>query len=64
MHVLSWLAYFLSAVGAINWGLTKFFKLNLVEYITEMIKVKYLNEALYAVISVSGFYALVSLFLG
>lgn len=64
MSVISWLAYFISAVGAMNWGFTKFFKFNLVEYITQAAKVNYLNEGIYALVSVSGFYALIDLFVG
>jgi len=63
MCPLAWVAYFLSSVGAINWGLVKFFKFNLVEYFTRMVKVKYLNEAIYGLVAISGFYALISLFL-
>ena len=62
MTILSWLAYFLSAIGAINWGLTVFFKLNLVEYLGNMVKIDYFKEATYATISASGFYLLLSLF--
>lgn len=64
MNFLSWIAAFLSALGAINWGLSKFFKLNLVEYLNSMVKVNYLEEALYGVISVSGLFLLLSLFMG
>ena len=63
MNVLTWFAYFLSAIGAINWGLTHFFKFNLVEYLTNMAKVNYLKEAVYGLVALSGFYALVSLFM-
>lgn len=62
MTYLSWFAYFLSAVGAINWGLVKFFKFNLVEYVTKMVKVQYFNEAIYGLVALSGFYTLISLF--
>ena len=63
MFAIYWLTCFLSAIGAINWGLTAFLKLNLVEYIGNMIKVKYLKEIIYGLISVSGFYLLLSLLL-
>ena len=63
MNILSWVAHFLSAVGAINWGLLKFFRLNLVEYLSNMVKVERLNEAIYAIIAVSGLYSLISLFI-
>jgi len=62
MTILSWLAYFLSAIGAINWGLTIFFKLNLVEYIGDMVKVDYFKQITYGTISVCGLYLILSLF--
>lgn len=62
MMFFLWIAQFLSALGAINWGLTAFFKLNLVEYICGMVKVDYLKEALYGTIAVCGFYMLLRLF--
>lgn len=63
MHPLTWTAFFLSAVGAINWGLTIFFKFDLVEYICNMVKINTLQQLLYGLIALSGFYALVSLFM-
>jgi len=64
VSILPWLAHFLSAVGAINWGLTKFFDLNLVEYFCNMVRIQYLRESIYALISVSGFFVLLRLFIG
>jgi len=61
---LTWIASFFSAIGAINWGLNKFFKLNLVEYLKNIVKVDYFEEAVYGIISISGFYLLLSLFIG
>ncbi|MBU1007849.1 DUF378 domain-containing protein [Candidatus Dependentiae bacterium] len=60
--IITWLASFLSAIGAINWGLTKFFKLNLVEYICRMVTVVYLEEILYGTIAICGLYTLLKLF--
>jgi uncharacterized membrane protein YuzA (DUF378 family) len=62
MAFFSWLAYFITSIGAINWGLVHFFKLNLVEYVCDMIKVEYLRESLYGIISIAGLYSLLSLF--
>lgn len=64
MHPLSWTACLLSAIGAINWGLTKFFAFNLVEYLGEMIKIDYFTQVIYGLVALSGFYVLVSLFIG
>jgi len=64
MNILPWLAQFFSAIGAINWGLTKFFDLNLVEYFCNMIKIQYLRELIYALVAVSGFFVLLKLFIG
>jgi len=61
--VLSWITYFLSSVGAINWGLTFFLKLNLIEEFCKMVKINYLREIIYGTISLCGFYLLLSLFI-
>jgi uncharacterized membrane protein YuzA (DUF378 family) len=61
---LSWIAYFFSAIGAINWGLVAFLKFNLVEYIDKLIPNIGLSLIIYAVVAVSGFYALLALFRG
>ncbi len=63
MDLLSWIAFFLSTIGAMNWGLEKFFRFNLVEYISNSIKVDYLKEAIYGIISLSGLYAMIALFI-
>ena len=62
MAFFSWLAYFLTSIGAINWGFFHFFKFNIVDYICSMVKVDYLKEALYGIIALSGFYSLLALF--
>ena len=62
MHPLTWCAYFVSSIGAINWGLTTFFDYNLVDYLCSAVKTKYFREIVYGFIAMSGFYALVSLF--
>jgi uncharacterized membrane protein YuzA (DUF378 family) len=64
MSVFSWLAFFFSSLGALNWGFVYFLRFNLVEYICEMIKVDYLKEIIYGLIAFCGFYALVYLFVG
>lgn len=63
MKFITWLAYFISALGAINWGLVKFFRFNAVEWIAQMIRVNGLADIAYAVIALSGLYAFISLFM-
>ena len=60
--MVTWLASFFAAVGAINWGLTKFFDFNLVEYLNNMTKIDYFMEVMYGIISFAGLYSLVRLF--
>jgi len=63
MKLISWLAHFFSAVGAINWGLVKFFNFNLVTYLSTMIRIPSLAQIIYAVVALAGIYALISLFI-
>lgn len=62
--MLVWFAYFLCSLGAMNWGLEKFFDFNLVEYLNKMIKIDYFKEVLYGVISLAGLYVFLGLFIG
>lgn len=64
MSIFSWLAFFFSSVGAMNWGFTYFLRFNLVEYVCEMVKVDYLKEVLYGIVAASGLYAFINLFIG
>ena len=64
MNVLTWFAHFISALGAMNWGLATFFKFDCIEYLTGMSKIDYLRESAYGLVALSGFYALISLFAG
>jgi len=62
MNMVTWIAYMLCSVGAMNWGLAKFFDFNLVEYLGDMLKLDYFKESLYAIVSLSGLYVLIHLF--
>ena len=62
MLAITWIAHFLCAVGAMNWGLTIFFEVNLVEHVSNMLKLEYLKESLYLLVSISGLYVLIGLF--
>ena len=62
MKLLVWLAHYLSAIGAINWGLVKFFKFNLVSWLAEITSVPNVAQILYVLVALSGIYALLSLF--
>ena len=59
---LSWLVHLISAIGAINWGLVKFFNFNLVDYVVMTTQVAYLSELLYAGIMICGMLAIIALF--
>lgn len=54
-----------SAVGAINWGLTIFLRFNLVEQIAKALKfIPFLGQALYAIVALAGIMVFVSFFMG
>ena len=61
-RILDWLAYFLSAIGAINWGLVAFLRFNLVSYVDRLLGNVGVDKVIYAVVALAGVYALVSLF--
>ncbi|MBU1007848.1 DUF378 domain-containing protein [Candidatus Dependentiae bacterium] len=58
-----WFANFMSAVGAINWGLVAFLRFNLVEFMSNIIPIPYLELALYSIIAVCGIYSLLFMFM-
>lgn len=60
--MICWIAYLLSAVGAINWGLVAFFKFDLVGFLNNLTGNFGLDSVLYALVALSGIYTLVSLF--
>lgn len=60
--ILLWIALLISSLGSINWGLVKFLKFDIVEYVANLVKLDYLKEALYIAISVAGLFALIGLF--
>ena len=62
MGIVRWLANALSAIGAMNWGLVKFFQFNLVTEITRMAKIENLDTIIYAVVALSGLLAFIFLF--
>jgi len=59
---IAWFSHFLCAIAAINWGLAKFANFNIVEYITFLVRVPYLNELLYLTIALAGVYSFFALF--
>lgn len=59
---IAWLVHLISAVGAINWGLVKFFQFNLVDYIVATAQVAYLSELLYATVMICGILSVLALF--
>ncbi|MFA5075077.1 MAG: DUF378 domain-containing protein [Candidatus Babeliales bacterium] len=62
MKVLNGIAYFLSAIGAINWGLVAFFKFNLVEFLCNLVNMPNLNAVIYGVVALAGVYSLIAIF--
>jgi len=59
---IAWLTTFMSAIGAINWGLAAFLNFNLVEFIHSIVPVPYLNIIVYGIVAICGIYTLISLF--
>ncbi|MCK4651261.1 DUF378 domain-containing protein [Candidatus Babeliales bacterium] len=64
IFIMNWIAYFLSSIGAINWGLVAFFNFNLIDYFCNLAGRSNLNKLFYAIIAIAGFYSLISLFRG
>ena len=62
MKIINWIAYFISAIGAINWGLVAFFKFNLVDYTDKLFGRMGLDMIIYALIALAGLYTLFLLF--
>jgi len=56
-----WIARFVSAIAAMNWGFVIFFKFNLVDYIFNYISKPDWAKYLYGFIAICGFFVLLSL---
>ncbi len=61
MTTLTWLAYCLSALGAINCSSVVFFNLNMFDYLLNMIGARYVYTFTYAAIGIAGLYSLLQL---
>ena len=61
-NLITWTTTLISAVGAINWGLSEFFGFDLVRFIDAKVPLHKLDRMLYAIIAVSGVYVLLSSF--
>ena len=61
-RLIAWISHLISAIGAINWGLVKFFNFNLVDSIVESAQITYLSELLYAGIMIGGIFSVLALF--
>jgi len=59
---IQWLAGFLSAIGAINWGLVVFFDFDVVRFTQRRIAIPGLDKILYGLVGLSGLYLLLDLF--
>ena len=66
VKIFLFIIYFLSAVGAMNWGLVEFFKFNLVDFIGNFFEQSNLliKKIIYCVIASCGFITLLALFWG
>ena len=63
INIIARLAAFLSAIGAINWGLVEFFRFNFISFIGKYVQPSWrIEKILYALIALSGFYLLISIF--
>ena len=58
---IAWIAHVVSAVGAISWGLLRFFNFNIVEYVEGITMSTKAGDVLYAVIAICGVFSLVTL---
>ncbi len=59
-RVIDLITTLISAIGAINWGLSEFFGFDLVRFIDAKVPLQSLARILYALIAVSGVYVLLS----
>lgn len=61
-NVLNWIAQFISAVGAINWGFYKFLKINPIELLFGLKDRFFIKTFTYLLITSAGFYLLFTIF--
>ena len=63
-YIFLFLIYFLTSVGAINWGLVAFFNFNLVDFVSSFFEFSYdlVRKIIYGIVAVCGFITLFSLF--
>jgi len=61
-EVINWITSLLCAVGAINWGLNRFFGVNIIEYVLGLDDRFFVKTATYFLITISGVYTLLRLF--
>ena len=60
--ILVWVSSFISSVGAVNCGLSYFFKFDLVMWITQVTAIKSLDRVMYATIALAGLFSFFALF--
>ncbi len=60
--LIKWVTTLIAAFGAINWGTSVFFGVDLIKYIDAKVPLRNLDRVLYATVAVSGFYVLLTLF--
>ena len=58
---MTWVAFLVSSIGALNWGFVVFFQFNLIGFVFNRFGSMQVIKSTYAVISIAGFYSLVNL---
>jgi uncharacterized membrane protein YuzA (DUF378 family) len=61
--LITWIATLLCAIGAINWGFTAFLKFNVPFVLGAYIGIPGIEAFLYGIISLSGIWVLLTLFM-
>ena len=62
LKILNWIACFVSAIGAMNWGFVAFFNLNLISYLNNLYPRQDLSKFIYGFIALCGLYTLILVF--
>lgn len=62
MNIIGRLMNFISAIGAINWGLFALFQFNLVQYSCDMLGRHMWDRYVYIVIAIAGIFTFFSIF--
>ena len=61
-RLIAWICHLVSAVAAINWGLARFLRLNLIEHFASLSTVPLVSEILYMFVTICGISSFFALF--